>query len=373
MFPNIFSSSPKAEDGDSENCKRTLSDTSILDNSTEQLSKKQASSQPTSSDLNDTKLMEQSLIRAMEAMCAKFSDRLDSSLLEFDTRLKHIFDRFEGIESRVSILEERNSSQQIVFQDFENKLADNEARLSSLEETNTSISDWEPAGSPNVNICLLGDSNSGGKLKFGEGKGKLGAALPGKDTFVATLDQLPDPEDAIFDNVSDLVIAVGTNDLKRDSSNPVSLAKSTYSYVKSFMTSHPATHVFLPGVLPTRSVDINARVREYNHYLKDMCSVLPRTSFIDCNNFSDKNGKLVSKYSVGQGDDLHLSQDGLKLYFSRFKFALRNRHSLPNVRRNRPTVASSNDRGSGETGQGARGGGRGTNRGGSRRGGISNS
>ena len=70
-----------------------------------------------------------------------------------------------------------------------------------------------------------------------------------------------------------------------------------YNYVKSIARGRPGAHAFLPGVLPVNSaiVDqaLNAKIRYYNHYSKDMCKNLGTvTTFIDVNVFCGTDGAL---------------------------------------------------------------------------------
>ena len=232
-------------------------------------------------------------------------------------------------------------------------------RLAALESNiSTPLSSWEPTGSPNIDILLIGDSNSANKLKFGSGKGTLGAALPGSDIFCAKLEELPNTQDNIFNGKSDLVLAVGTNSLKVDNSNPVELAKSAHNYIKLFSRAHPSTNIFLPGVLPVdKSLsDLNAKIKSYNFYLKDMCNSLPRVHFINTNVLLNKEGTLAEKLGCGPSDPLHLSAEGRRLYYSRIKYALRACHGLPLPRRRNLPEGAVNG---GQGGRGGRGGRRG--------------
>ena len=72
--------------------------------------------------------------------------------------------------------------------------------------------------------------------------------------------------------------------------------------------------------------------------------------------FTDRGGVLQGKFAVGNGDKLHLSPDGLKVYSSRFKFALRARHGLPNTRRPRTTNNQAEGHRNSGRGRGGRGG-----------------
>ena len=46
------------------------------------------------------------------------------------------------------------------------------------------------------------------------------------------------------------MISVGTNNIKTNSSDPETMVKLIYNYVKSVTRKYPLIHVFLPGVLP---------------------------------------------------------------------------------------------------------------------------
>ena len=82
-------------------------------------------------------------------------------------------------------------------------------------------------------------------------------------------------------------------------------------------------YVLLPEILPVNSsyTDqvLNAKIRFYNHYLKNMCENLHRTTFVDVNIFSDVTGSLKPLLSNGERDPLHLSNAGIRLFASRMK------------------------------------------------------
>ena len=109
---------------------------------------------------------------------------------------------------------------------------------------------WQPTGITATNTFVLGDSNSGGKVRFGEDRGILGRALPGAGHFHPTLEVLPPPNSPAFDRVSGVIISVGTNNLKLASTDPEKIVKHTYAYVQSLTKAQPAAHIFLPGFLP---------------------------------------------------------------------------------------------------------------------------
>ena len=115
------------------------------------------------------------------------------------------------------------------------------------------------------------------------------------------------------------------------------MVKLIYNYVKSVTRKYPSIHVLLPGVLPVHCAyedqALNVKIKLYNHYLQDMCNHLNRVHFIDVNVFCDLNGSLKPHLSKGDRDPLHLNEQDIKLFASRFKYALRVHHNLPQAPR----------------------------------------
>ena len=302
--------------------------------------------EPGSSNPADNTLVTYAVfISTLEGMFDRFERKLDA---KFD----NLSSRLDSIGMRLSCLEEDASSRDIRIENLlsrvdevENKGGDIERRLKNLESTAAPCQNWQPVGLPQTNILLLGDSNSGGKIRFGEDRGTLGRALPGTCEFCPKFEDLPSPDSPLFNNVSDLVLSVGTNNLKLDLSDPEPLALQMYNYVKSIARAHPGAHVFLPGVLPVNSAindqALNTKIRYYNHYLKDMCKNLGTvTTFIDVNVFCGTDGALKQHLSKGDNDPLHLNEQGIRLFASRLKYALRFHHNMPSVTRRTPSDAA---------------------------------
>ena len=295
---------------------------------------------------------------SLHSVLSKFQNNIISRLDSFDSKLDERFARFESkfidLEVRVAAVEESGSSRQLALDNVDDRLGTVETQYESLSQrivalegrqdtvsTPTSVSNWTPSAPIETKILLLGDSNSADKLKFGEGKGKLGGALPGSGTFCAHLANLPSHDSDAFTNVTDIIVAVGTNDLKVETSNPEVLANNMYSYVKSVTARNPSAHVHLTGVLPTSHVNpgTNTRIRTYNHFISDMARSLPRVSFIDVKVFLSKEGTLRTRLAEGPSDPLHLNGEGIRLYCSRLKYALRTRLGLPTFQPGRRGVA----------------------------------
>ena len=93
---------------------------------------------------------------------------------------------------------------------------------------------------------LMGDSNSSDKLKFGENRGTLGKALPGKSVFCPTFAELKEPRSETITGATDVVVAVDTNNIRQYNYNPSSIAKDMSNYVHSLVAKHTSLQAFLP-------------------------------------------------------------------------------------------------------------------------------
>ena len=182
-----------------------------------------------------------------------------------------------------------------------------------------------------VNIKLLGDSNYSGKIKFGTDRGTLDAALPGTSQFCAKIEDSPDLGE--LTDCTDVVLAVGTNNLKLNDSDPTSCAQAVYRKLKQYRRDLPNTRIILPGVISTSDSAVNERVKTLNKHLSDICSSRCNNmiNYVDTRVFSDREGKLRAKLRCdnGGGINLHLNQEGITLLASRIKRVLRNNHNLP--------------------------------------------
>lgn len=323
--------------------KRNISDTSFnnFDNSLERNTKqgKIVSSSPSRHVSDDKDFMEyleskfSCLNDNMESNSAELNSRIDNMNDTLTSRIDDLCVKFSAVESRLAEQDANIVSLQQRFLDLEHKNADLSTRITQLESRglNAEPDSWQPTGSADIKIALIGDSNSAGKLKFGGGKGTLGAALPGCHAFAPKVENLPPPDAEIYRGATDIIIAVGTNNLRDSRCVPEDLVLDTFNRVKSLSKSHPAAHVFLPGVLPmcTNEPGVNDKIRKYNYFLNDMCKSLSRVSYLDMRSFASNTGSLQAKFSLGPEDPLHLNNAGLRFYFSRFKYALRSRHNLP--------------------------------------------
>ena len=200
-------------------------------------------------------------------------------------------------------------------------------------------------------------------------------ALPGSGQFCAKIEDLPAPEELV--ECSDLVLGVGTNNLKLPDADPLATAQDLYRRLLNYRKKLPNTRLILPGVLPCGDRVINERVKVYNKHLTDICNSRSNNmiKFVNTQVFWDSDGKLRSKFrSENDGDlSLHINQEGIKLLASRIKATLREGHHLPTGPRYRarnrggapPGDRSDQPHVRGRGRGGYRGSGRGSSRGGS--------
>ena len=156
---------------------------------------------------------------------------------------------------------------------------------------------------------LIGDSNFG-KIQFGVGAGKIGQATPGLRTFAATVDDIEPLSCSPFRNI---VVMVGTNNLKNDMTDPEirDLYKSYKLKIIQMRHLNPKAKILVCPVLPTKSSVINKRIFKFNNYIcndlmQSDLKILFVEGFID---FLDKQSHLLrNDLAVGDANDiLHIN------------------------------------------------------------------
>ena len=139
--------------------------------------------------------------------------------------------------------------------------------------------------------------------------------MPGSSQFCAKIEDLPAPGE--LNDFSDVVLGVGTDNLKLADADPLVTAQKLYHKILSYRREIPNTRLILPGVLPSGDSAVNERVKIYNKHLADICN--SRTNnmikFVDTRVFGDRKGKLRSKFRCENDGDLslHVNHEGIKL------------------------------------------------------------
>ena len=177
--------------------------------------------------MNNIKLLFKSLYAKLDKQMVEVVGRIDlvNNRLEEEFSRRQLFE--DEIESANKVLRTSNEELKKSSDELSRRLSVIESRENVEQPVSTpTFSERQPSGTHQTKVLLIGDSNSAGKLKFGEGKGTLGKALPGVDRFCATVEDLPDTNCDLFINITDVIIAVGTNNMKNDSCNPTVLARN---------------------------------------------------------------------------------------------------------------------------------------------------
>jgi hypothetical protein len=115
----------------------------------------------------------------------------------------------------------------------------------------------------------IGDSNFG-PIEFGEGKMKVGKSTPGKVKFAAHVADIKPLDCVSYRNV---VLMVGTNDLKQNSVRCKNDVRRIYQVYKSKILDiqklHPTCKLYICPVLPCKRQDVNNKIRVFNTFIFD--------------------------------------------------------------------------------------------------------
>ena len=121
--------------------------------------------------------------------------------------------------------------------------------------------------------CILGDSNTAG-FKFGDSKGTFGRSTPGKRLATMFIEDISPESCMAYKNV---VLMVGTNNLKsKDIKNTADTRVLVNRYtqkIREIRQLNKRCQVFIVPVIPTRYVNINQKVWDFN---KIVVNELPR-------------------------------------------------------------------------------------------------
>ena len=258
---------------------------------------------------------------------------INENMLVLGSSSKTADSKLDTIIERITKLEADNRNRDLSFQELSGRVQALESNM-SFQAVRGDL-EWQPQSNIATKVLLLGDSNSAGKIRFGEERGTLGKHLPGQSRFIATASHLPEIEQfpETFEGVTDLIIAIGTNDLKDDQSVcscPKTLATNIYQYCRSAVNFNSSIQIYLPAVLPTRIANVNIKIDLYNRYLQDMCRKHPHLEYVHMGGMKgDDNLLLTRLLDKEMRTGLRLNDQGLKIYASRLKAALREKHYLP--------------------------------------------
>ena len=169
------------------------------------------------------------------------------------------------------------------------------------------------------------------KVRFGEGSGTLGRAMPGVVEKAPRLKHIIPEKCASYRNT---VVMCGTNELKPQMKNKVisedrsviDIYKLYKGKIEDLRRANPRGRLFICPVLPTRDSRLNMRVKEFNRYLFDDLS----SSKLDVHivpgfdDFCDNQGLLrqtLHEYHF-PNDVLHINGSGCRILVGCVKNAI---------------------------------------------------
>ena len=168
-------------------------------------------------------------------------------------------------------------------------------------------------------LLVIGDSNAN-KLKFGEGKGKLGFWTPGKVEFAPTVDHI-NPISCNVKSYKNVLLHVGVNDLKAiDNLSGVNqISNKLITKCKEISTLNPSAKLYISPVLPTRDMNMNRKAICMNLRVYEYVKCCFNMVMLDCNSFLDQMGLLRTHFCSKPGDPIHLGSRGIGNWVSIIK------------------------------------------------------
>ena len=153
--------------------------------------------------------------------------------------------------------------------------------------------------------------------------------MPGKHVKVGHIDAIPEATGiGPFRNV---VIHTGINSInnQRYRQSNVSLVKTLESKIQNINTTYPKSKIYVSLLLPSRSVSLNRRIRDFNNLILDMTYRLNSVSVIDNSIFgellTDEHGRWMpsgdnsNEFVPKISDLLHLGKHGIRQFVMNIK------------------------------------------------------
>ena len=179
---------------------------------------------------------------------------------------------------------------------------------------------------------LIGDSNCKG-MEFGsEKKLCFGKWMPGQSIFTPRISKIPAPSEIL--PYRNIIINVGINDLTVSAPlPPYVLVNELELKCHAIHQTYPKTRIMLMAVLPTRSLQVNSWVNEFNYHLKLLSKKNKNLLFIDTHDTfcepSNPSGLLAEQLASRNNADIkHLNRSGVYKLRDLFKESVFNLKSL---------------------------------------------
>ena len=170
---------------------------------------------------------------------------------------------------------------------------------------------------------ILGDSNTK-MFRFGQGEGTFGRGLPGRRQPTMLIHQI-NPADCI--SYSNVVVQCGINNLTSSTATitgpkDVALVFNQFKHkIDRIIDLNPKINVFIVPLLPTRSVNYNKAVREFNRLIQ--CRIIEsnyKCMIVDVTELSLSDGILRSECMKAEWDNIHINIRSVR----KIAFSIRN-------------------------------------------------
>ena len=174
--------------------------------------------------------------------------------------------------------------------------------------------------------------------------------MPGKHIKVGHIEAIPEAVD--IGPYRNVVIHTGVNSINNPwyRKSNLALIKILESKIKNINNIYPRTKIFISLLLPSRSVPLNHRIRDFNSMILDMTCRFNTVSVVEHSIFgsllSNEHGRWMpcgdaeGDYVPKLNDLLHLGKNGLRLFAMSIKNAV--------VRKQTPQSRERFDAGRGE-------------------------
>ena len=176
-------------------------------------------------------------------------------------------------------------------------------------------------------LNAVGDSNFG-RIRFGKGRGNVGAATPGLKDWSPKVDDIIPSKTRSYRNV---VVMCGTNDLKHPMENEdeeiLTLYKKYKGKFEEIRKLNPKFQLFVCPVLPTRDQSINLCIVKFNKLIfsdlaKSNLNVYVVHGFSEFVNRSNGPLKQTHFEQRSENDVLHINDNGYRLLVRCIKSAI---------------------------------------------------
>ncbi len=161
---------------------------------------------------------------------------------------------------------------------------------------------------------IMGDSNSR-PIEFGDGRGKVGKATPGRRAEAVHIEDISPEECVSYKNV---VLLAGTNNLKNNDiesqSDVIKLAELYKDKIVSIRRLNKNCNIHITPVIPTKSNKVNVKIQHFNNLVAhELTQYFPKLFVVSgTRDFADPNGLLSDRYAKSNDrSGLHLNKFGI--------------------------------------------------------------